>query len=153
MIKIINKGPGELVYSTEFSAGFDIPSNENVTLQPGEHRVVKTGLFLDQSAAKGMLRASPVGQFIDPWSVSQLEIRPRSGLAAKHGVTVLNAPGTVDEDYPDEIGVILINHGKVAFEIKVGDRIAQGVVTSAARAEDVPVKKVKREGGFGSTGT
>lgn len=163
MLRIINKGQGKLAYKTSASAGFDIPSNEEVTIQPGEFRVVKTGLFIDQElehAAEAVVEAldditeaelTDLGGSLFHF-VPQLEIRPRSGLAAKHGVTVLNSPGTIDCDYPDEIGVILINHGKKPFEIKVGDRIAQGVVTNAFIAEGVELSDTVRAGGFGSTG-
>jgi dUTP pyrophosphatase len=86
----------------------------------------------------------------------EAQVRPRSGLAAKHGVTVLNAPGTVDADYRGEISVILINHGRIPFTIYRGERIAQMVIASVARAEFVPVATLpsseRGSGGFGSTG-
>jgi dUTP pyrophosphatase len=87
----------------------------------------------------------------------ELQVRPRSGLAAKHGVTVLNSPGTVDSDYRGEIAVILINHGTAAFAIAHGDRIAQGVIAAAPQAELTEVTSLddttRGSGGFGSTGT
>ncbi|MEY3267943.1 MAG: dUTP diphosphatase, partial [Pseudomonadota bacterium] len=87
----------------------------------------------------------------------ELQVRPRSGLAAKHGVTVLNSPGTVDSDYRGEIAVILINHGTAAFAVARGDRIAQGVIAAAPQAELTEVTSLddttRGSGGFGSTGT
>lgn len=138
------------VYSTNDSAGFDIPASSDDRLFRGQTTVVKTGLFLKQPRkysfwwfVRKSLKAVGV--------VPMLEIRPRSGLAVK-GVTVANAPGTVDADYPQEIGVILVNGTKDIFEIKRGDRIAQGLVTLSFRAGGVAVKKVERKSGFGSTG-
>src|SRR5262249_50483353 len=109
-----------------------------LVLAPGAHAMVPTALAI----------ALPEG--------FEAQVRPRSGLAAKHGVTVLNAPGTVDADYRGEISVILINHGSDAFTIRRGERIAQMVISSVARAELVPVATLasteRGSGGFGSTG-
>lgn len=126
------------VYQTEEAAGFDLHSIEDKVLQAQERALIKTGLSV----------ALPSG--------SELQIRPRSGLALKHGITVLNSPGTVDSDYRGEVMVLLINHGTEAFEIKVGERIAQGVVAHVTQAmfEEVDDldQTVRGAGGFGSTG-
>lgn len=128
-------------YTTALSAGLDVRAclDAPVTLAPGTFQLVKTGLFV----------ALPEG--------TELQVRPRSGLAFKHGVTVLNAPGTIDADYRGEIGVLLINHGPQPFRIEHGERIAQLVL---ARYERVAWKEVQElpatvrgEGGFGHTGT
>ena len=107
-------------------------------LAPGKHALVPTGLAI----------ALPAGY--------EAQVRPRSGLAAKHGVTVLNAPGTVDADYRGEIGVLLINHGDTPFPIRRGERIAQMVIAAVVRAEVTPVASLSATdrggGGFGSTG-
>lgn len=128
------------VCADEGSSGYDICSVEEVTLEPGEFKIVKTGL-----------KWSPKCNSLE------MQIRPRSGLAAKHGVTVLNAPGTVDASYRGEIGVILINHSKVAYKIEKGDRIAQAVIMRVEKDFDFEfvnaVSNTSRgEGGFGSTG-
>ncbi len=140
-IKIINKSSHDLPhYETGASAGMDLRANiqEPITLEPMERTIVKTGLFIEL----------PVG--------FEAQVRPRSGLAAKKGITVLNAPGTVDADYRGEIGVILINLSKESFIIENGERIAQLVIAKHERAEWVSVKElsetVRGEGGFGSTG-
>ena len=128
-------------YATALSAGLDVRAclDEPITLAPGAYELVKTGLFV----------ALPEG--------TELQVRPRSGLAFKQGVTVLNAPGTIDADYRGEIGVLLINHGPQPFRIEHGERIAQLVL---ARYERVAWKEVQElpatvrgEGGFGHTGT
>jgi dUTP pyrophosphatase len=125
-------------YKTVGSSGFDFSSVEDLFLKVGEKALIKTGL-----------------SFEIPENL-EIQIRPRSGLALKYGVTVLNSPGTIDSDYRGEIQIILINHGKEDFQISVGDRIAQGVV---ARVEKVnlqitdEVSQTERgSGGFGSTG-
>jgi dUTP pyrophosphatase len=132
---MILKGAEGLEYKTRLSAGFDLVAAEDVVILPGDWVAVGTGLYIARAT-----------------EFETLEIRPRSGLAYKYGVTVLNSPGTIDADYPDEIKVILINHGKEPFAIQAGDRIAQGVLTDYKRIENVPVKEVVRTGGFGSTG-
>ncbi len=141
-IKIINKSGHALPhYETIASAGMDLRANINepITLKPLERMVVKTGLFIEL----------PIGV--------EAQVRPRSGLAAKKGITVLNAPGTVDADYRGEIGVILINLSNDNFTIENGERIAQLVIAKHERAEWVEVKELSEtsrgEGGFGSTGT
>ena len=140
-IKIINKSSHRLPnYETIASAGLDLRANitEPITLQPLERTIVKTGLFIEL----------PIG--------FEAQVRPRSGLAAKHGVTVLNAPGTIDADYRGEIGVILVNISQENFVIENGERIAQLVIAKHERAEWVEVKELSEtsrgEGGFGSTG-
>jgi dUTP pyrophosphatase len=126
-------------YAHPGDAGMDLSASEPVDLQPGEYAMVPTGLAIEL----------PSG--------TEAQVRPRSGLAAKHGVTVLNAPGTIDEGYRGEIKVILINHGKEIFRIAAGMRIAQLVI---AQVLPVDIKTVEAlsgsergDGGFGSTGT
>lgn len=140
-IKIINKSSHELPhYETIGSAGMDLRANlsESRVLKPLERSVVGTGLFIEL----------PVGY--------EAQVRPRSGLAAKKGVTVLNAPGTIDADYRGEIGVILVNLSNEDFTIENGERIAQLVIAKHERAVWISVEElsetVRGEGGFGSTG-
>ena len=140
-IKIINKSYHDLPhYETIASAGMDLRANilEQITLKPLERTIVKTGLFIEL----------PIG--------IEAQVRPRSGLAAKKGITVLNAPGTVDADYRGEIGVILVNLSNDDFVIKNGERIAQLVIAKHERAEWEQVESLSEtsrgEGGFGSTG-
>ena len=127
-------------YATEGAAGADISAylSAPVTLRPGEYKAIPTGLFME----------IPEGY--------EVQVRPRSGLALKHGITVLNAPGTIDSDYRGEVKVILINHSSEAFTIQNGDRIAQIVVARVHRlpfVEVVDLSATERgEGGFGSTG-
>ena len=129
-------------YQSALAAGLDllaaVPEDAPVVLTPGKYALVPTGLSI----------ALPPGY--------EAQVRPRSGLAAKHGVTVLNAPGTVDADYRGEIGVPLINHGDVPFTIRRGERIAQMVIASVVQAELIPVTTLsataRGSGGFGSTG-
>lgn len=141
-IKIINKSGFELPnYETIASAGMDLRAsiNEATTLKPLERAIVKTGLFIEL----------PVG--------FEAQVRPRSGLAAKKGVTVLNAPGTIDADYRGEIGVILVNLSNEPFTIESGERIAQLIIAKHERAQWQEVDELSEtsrgEGGFGSTGT
>lgn len=124
------------VYKTSQSSGFDFVARTCDVLFPGEVKVFPTGLFLTDSV--------PVG--------FELQVRSRSGLAAKHGVVVVNSPGTVDRDFRQEIGVILINHGKEPFFVTEDMRIAQGVFCPIIQAPGIPVEEVVRSGGFGSTG-
>ncbi|MGB5378552.1 dUTP diphosphatase [Muriicola sp.] len=141
-IKIINTSNHALPhYETKASAGMDLRAHldQPVTLESLERKVIKTGLFLEL----------PVGY--------EAQIRPRSGLAAKKGITVLNTPGTIDADYRGEIGVILVNLSNEPFVIEDGERIAQMVIASHERAEWVEVNELSQTsrgaGGFGSTGT
>ena len=128
-------------YATELSAGMDLLAavEAAVVLAPGERRLIPSGIAI----------ALPAGL--------EAQVRPRSGLALKHGVTVLNAPGTIDADYRGELGVILINLGQEAFTIERGDRIAQLVISSHAQARWRVVEALEDSargaGGFGSTGT
>lgn len=128
-------------YATPGSAGFDLRANAELTIQPGEFKMVPTGLY-----------------FNIPDNM-EIQVRSRSGLAAKHGVTVLNTPGTVDSDYRGEIIVILINHSKEPFKIEVGDRIAQAVVAQTLtnfiklnNVSEISNDTERSSGGFGSTG-
>jgi dUTP pyrophosphatase len=129
-------------YQSAAAAGLDllaaVPENAPLVLAPGKHAMVPTGLTI----------ALPVGY--------EAQVRPRSGLAAKHGVTVLNSPGTIDADYRGEISVILINHGAAPFAVRRGERIAQMVIAPVARAELVAAAALsttdRGSGGFGSTG-
>lgn len=129
-------------YATEQSAGMDLraalPEDESVTLLPGERALVPTGLQI----------ALPTG--------FEAQVRPRSGLAVKHGITVLNSPGTIDADYRGEVKVILVNLGAEPFVIERGERIAQMVVARHAHVtwqeQDALTETVRGSGGFGSTG-
>jgi dUTP pyrophosphatase len=140
-IRIVNKSKHPLPsYATAHSAGMDLRADLDapIILAPGERALIKTGLFLEL----------PEG--------TEAQVRPRSGLAFKHGVTVLNAPGTIDADYRGEVGVILINHGPEPFEVKDGERIAQLVIARYERVAftEVPDLTVSERGagGFGHTG-
>jgi len=140
-IKIINKSNNSLPeYATELSAGLDLRANnkENITLAPLQRTLIPTGLFLEL----------PKGY--------EAQIRPRSGLAIKHGVTVLNTPGTIDADYRGEIQVILINLSNDPFVIKNGERICQMVISQHAHVlwdeVDVINETERGAGGFGHTG-
>jgi dUTP pyrophosphatase len=127
-------------YMTERAAGMDLSAavEAEMTLAPGEHAVVPTGIRI----------AVPDGY--------EAQVRPRSGLAAKHGVTVLNTPGTIDADYRGEVCVVLINHGSHPFVVRRGERIAQLVISPVTRVRVERVEKVddtgRGEGGFGHTG-
>jgi dUTP pyrophosphatase len=140
IVSIVNKSDNALPqYETGGSAGLDIRSNEDGVLNPGEYKLVKTGLFVE----------IPYGY--------EIQIRPRSGLALKHGVTVLNSPGTIDADYRGEIGVILINHGTLPYAIIKGERIAQMVVAKVEHAQwqlvgSLDTSTKRGINGFGSTG-
>ena len=140
-VQIINKSKHLIPsYETVLSAGMDLRANieESITLKPLERAIVKTGLFI----------ALPAGL--------EAQVRPRSGLAAKKGITVLNSPGTVDADYRGEIGVILVNLSNEDFEINDGERIAQLVIAKHERIDwnEVSVlnETERGTGGFGSTG-
>ena len=125
-------------YATEGAAGMDVLAAEDVTLAPGARHAVATGLAV----------AIPPG--------FEIQVRPRSGLALKHGISVPNTPGTIDSDYRGELKVILINHGTDSFEVRRGDRVAQLVLAPVTRANWLPVEELdeteRGAGGFGSTG-
>ena len=129
-------------YQSAHAAGLDllaaVPEDSPVTISPGQRALVPTGISV----------ALPDGY--------EAQVRPRSGLASKHGITVLNAPGTIDADYRGEISVLLINHGDTPFAIRRGERIAQMVIATVLRAELVPTISLSSTerggGGFGSTG-
>ena len=140
-VKIVNHSKHALPeYQTFLSAGLDIRANldESVTLRPLERAMIPTGLFVEL----------PEG--------CEMQIRPRSGLAAKHGITVLNSPGTIDADYRGEIKVILVNLSNEPFTIESGERIAQMIVARYEQIEWLPVEELgateRGAGGFGSTG-
>jgi len=140
-IKIINRSKHKLPeYSTEHAAGMDIRANldEDIVLEPMKRALVKTGLFVE----------IPVGY--------EAQIRPRSGLAIKKGITVLNSPGTIDADYRGEVCIILINLSEESFVIKDGERICQMVIARHEKAEwtevDELIQTERGEGGFGHTG-
>lgn len=140
-IKIINKGHQPLpVYATEQSAGMDLRANieEPITIHSMERRLIGTGLYM----------ALPEGY--------EAQVRPRSGLALKHGITVLNAPGTIDSDYRGEIKVLLVNLSNDSFVVNDGERIAQMVIARHEKAElslvDVLDQTARGDGGYGHTG-
>lgn len=140
-IKIINTSNNELpAYETEHAAGMDLRAfiSEPIVLNANTKAIVSTGLFME----------IPVG--------FEAQVRPRSGLAFKHGITVLNSPGTIDADYRGEVKVLLINHGTEAFEIKNGERIAQIVIAKHETATWEIVNELSEtgrgQGGYGSTG-
>ena len=140
-VKVVNKGHQPLpVYATAQSAGMDLRANisEPITLRPMERRLIPTGLFM----------ALPPGY--------EAQVRPRSGLALKRGITVLNAPGTVDADYRGEVGVLLVNLSTEDFLINDGERIAQMVIARHETAEFVEVEELdsteRGAGGYGHTG-
>ena len=141
-IKIINRSDNSLpAYETLHAAGMDLKAflEEPVLLKPMHRQLIPTGIFIEL----------PEGY--------EAQIRPRSGLAFKHGITVLNTPGTIDADYRGEIGVILVNLSNDDFVINNGERIAQLIIAKHERAEWIPVEELSEtsrgEGGFGSTGT
>lgn len=125
-------------YQTPHAAGMDLLAAGELTLAPGERGLVPTGLCIEL----------PEG--------FEMQVRPRSGLAVKHGVTLVNTPGTIDADYRGEVKILLINHGSEVFTVRRGDRIAQGVVAPVVRATLTPCvtldETVRGRGGFGSTG-
>lgn len=140
-VQIINKGKQPLPqYATPQSAGLDLRANieEPFTLRPLERRIVPTGLYI----------ALPEGY--------EAQVRPRSGLALKHGITVLNSPGTIDADYRGELGILLINLSNEDFVVNPGERVAQMIVARCEQAELVPVEVLdeteRGAGGYGHTG-
>lgn len=140
-IKVVNKGHQQLpAYATPQSAGMDLRANlsESVTIRPMQRRLIGTGLHI----------ALPGGY--------EAQIRPRSGLALKHGITVLNTPGTVDADYRGEIMVLLVNLSDTDFTVNDGERIAQMVIARHEQGRMVPVEQLDQtergEGGYGHTG-
>ena len=142
IVQIINKSNNKLPeYATSQSAGMDLRANieESIILAPLERKLIPTGLHI----------ALPVGY--------EAQVRPRSGLALKHGITVLNTPGTIDADYRGDIGVILINLSNEPFEIKPEERIAQLVICSHEKVEwelvDTLDSTDRNDGGFGHSGT
>lgn len=142
IVKVINKSNNKLPeYATQQSAGMDLRANieESIILAPLERKLIPTGLHI----------ALPVGY--------EAQVRPRSGLALKHGITVLNTPGTIDADFRGDIGIILINLSNESFEVKPGERIAQLVICSHKKVEwelvDILDNTNRNDGGFGHSGT
>ncbi len=137
-IKKLNKKAIIPAYQTKEAAGFDLHAIENAVINPGERKLIGTGLAFEIEFGY------------------EVQIRPRSGLAFKHAITVLNTPGTIDSDYRGEIKVLLINLGNEPFEIKEGERIAQAVIAPVIQAQIVEVEKLsdteRGTSGFGSTG-
>lgn len=141
-VKIVNKSNNEMpAYSTRYSAGVDLRANieKEMVLKPLERKLILTGLFIEL----------PEGY--------EAQIRPRSGLAIKKGITVLNTPGTIDADYRGEIGIILINLSNEAVQLEPGERVCQMVISKHETVKFVEVKELNETdrgaGGFGSTGT
>ncbi len=141
-VKVINRSPNPLPeYATEFSAGLDVraANEEPIVLEPLGRAMVPTGLYLEILAGY------------------EVQVRPRSGLAAKKGITVLNAPGTIDADYRGEVCVILVNLSNVPFTVEKGERVAQLVLAKHEVIEwdetDSLADSARGAGGFGSTGT
>ncbi len=139
IVQVINESLNMLpAYETPQSAGMDVRCTEHIVMNPGERILAKTGLFVE----------IPAG--------FEIQVRPRSGLALKHGVTVLNTPGTIDADYRGEIGVILINHSNTVVEFANGERIAQLVLARVERIQweltDSLSGTKRGQHGFGSTG-
>jgi dUTP pyrophosphatase len=139
IVQVINESLNMLpAYETPQSAGMDVRCTEHIVMNPGERVLAKTGLYVE----------IPAG--------FEIQVRPRSGLALKQGVTVLNTPGTIDADYRGEIGVILINHSSTVVEFAKGDRIAQLILARVERIEwqlTESLSGTKRgQHGFGSTG-
>ena len=139
IVQVINESLNMLpAYETPRSAGMDVKCTEQIVLNPGERVLAKTGLYVE----------IPAG--------FEIQVRPRSGLALKHGVTVLNTPGTIDSDYRGEIGVILINHSSTVVEFAKGERIAQLVLARVERIQweltDSLSGTKRGRHGFGSTG-
>ena len=143
-VKIYNQSKNELpAYASAYSAGMDLRADltEPVLLQPFERKLIPTGLFIELPAD------------------CEAQVRPRSGLAIKHGITVLNSPGTIDADYRGEVGVILVNLSQEPFEIKPGERIAQMVISRFQQVELVEVGSLEElsdtergAGGIGHSG-
>ena len=140
-VKIKNTSKNDIpAYKTDGSSGFDLSSSlaRSIVVPPGKRALIPTGLY-----------------FEIPWGY-EIQVRPRSGLALNHGITVLNTPGTIDADYKDEVCVILYNTGDQPFEVKPGDRIAQGVLQKVEKADFKVVQEIDktgdRGGGFGHTG-
>ncbi len=140
-VKIVNTSPFDLPhYATPLSAGMDLRANttETITLNPLQRAMIPTGLFIEL----------PAGH--------EAQIRPRSGLAAKHGISIVNSPGTIDADYRGELKIILVNLSDTPFDLQPGERIAQMVVARHEQVEWEPVAELtdsaRGAGGFGSTG-
>lgn len=138
-VRRVSDGATLPAYAHPDDAGLDLCAAEAATVQPGEARLVRTGIVI----------ALPPG--------TEGQVRPRSGLALKHNITVLNTPGTIDEGYRGEVGVILINHGRAPFEVHAGMKIAQMVVQRVCRVQVEETAELsdtpRGTGGFGSTGT
>jgi dUTP pyrophosphatase len=137
-VKLINAAAKLPAYAHPGDAGMDLCSAEDKAIEPGQTVLIKTGIKIELPAR------------------TEAQIRPRSGLALNHSLTLLNSPGTIDEGYTGEIGIIMINHGKHLFKVEKGMKIAQMVIAPVLRVEITEVKELsdtsRGEGGFGSTG-
>jgi dUTP pyrophosphatase len=150
MISLRNETNNTLSYATTHSAGFDICASEDAVIPAKGWALVATGLRIVENASAQPLTLGGVSVSVLP----ELQIRPRSGLAAKFGISLVNTPCTIDADYRGEIKLPVLNHGNEPFVVKAGDRIAQGVCALVFQAPGILVKDaVRGEGGFGSTGT
>lgn len=138
LVEVINDKAQMPTYAREGDAGLDIYSIDNIVILPGDRKLIHTGIKIQ----------------LPPDTEAQ--IRPRSGLAIKHGITVLNSPGTIDQGYRGEIGIIIINHSKEGFRVQEGMKIAQMVIKPVLRVEIEQTEELgqseRGEGGFGSTG-
>lgn len=147
MFKIIHDGCGDIFYATHKSAGFDICSNTEIIIKQKDWGLIATGLKIVEAQTLSLDGIS------DITLIPEIQVRPRSGLARKFGISILNSPSTIDADFRGEIKVMLMNHGSKDFEVKKGDRIAQGVCTLCFQCQSFQVKEtVRGEGAFGSTG-
>ncbi len=149
MLQLIHEKNSDIFYATNQSAGFDITSSDEIVIPSGEWKLISSGLKIIESQK---LEIRDIHNTI--WTfIPEIQIRPRSGLALKYGITVLNSPSTIDADYRGEIKVTLMNHGKTDFVVNKNDRIAQGICTYVLQLPCFSVnKKVRGEDGFGSTG-
>lgn len=148
MFKLFYPQSGNFFYATKSSAGFDISSNQDISIAPGAWKIISTALYIVESI-EGDIEISDKKHKIIP----EIQIRSRSGMATNFGVFILGGVSTIDSDYRGEIKVTLINQGTSAYDIKKGDRIAQGVCSLTIQIPGVEIKQIERKArGFGSTG-
>jgi dUTP pyrophosphatase len=149
MIKLEFTGTGKVAYATKDSAGFDLCSQEDLVIAPGEYKLIDTGVRIIEHAIAERAEINGISYRVVP----ELQVRARSGLASKHGISILNGIGSCDADYRGVIKVNLINHSGIEFKVSKGDRIAQAMCSFVLQLPCVPVNDVERGvGGFGSTG-